>query len=51
MYRIERIFSDYFFDFKTSNKWRERVLFSTLDGREFADDQGFDKVTSKGQCT
>ncbi|KAL0870984.1 hypothetical protein ABMA27_004802 [Loxostege sticticalis] len=49
--RMERIFSDYLFDFKTSNRWRERVLLRRIDGRIFTDDQGFDKVLVDVPCT
>ncbi|XP_063829385.1 5-methylcytosine rRNA methyltransferase nsun-4 [Ostrinia nubilalis] len=49
--RMERIFNDYLFDFKTSNKWRERVLTTRVDGRIYKDDQGFDKVLVDVPCT
>ncbi|XP_047992913.1 5-methylcytosine rRNA methyltransferase NSUN4 isoform X1 [Leguminivora glycinivorella] len=49
--RIGRIFRDYLIDFDTSNSWRERVLISTRDGRDFTDDQGFDKVLVDVPCT
>ena len=44
IFRIQRSFRDYLFDFETSNKWRERVIFKRVDGRLYTDDQGFDKV-------
>ncbi|XP_049876089.1 5-methylcytosine rRNA methyltransferase NSUN4 [Pectinophora gossypiella] len=49
--RTQHIFRDYLFDFDTSNKWRERVVFTKLDGRSFTDDQGFDKVLVDVPCT
>ncbi|XP_031764852.2 5-methylcytosine rRNA methyltransferase nsun-4 [Galleria mellonella] len=49
--RQHRIFRDYLFDFNTSNKWRERVMFTNVDGRLFTDDQGFDKVLVDVPCT
>ncbi|CAG9788580.1 unnamed protein product [Diatraea saccharalis] len=49
--RTMRTFNDYLTDFKTSNKWQERVLFTRRDGREFTDDHGFDKVLVDVPCT
>ncbi|KAJ2945476.1 hypothetical protein O0L34_g288 [Tuta absoluta] len=49
--RTQHILKDYLFDFETSNKWRERVVFSKADGRLFTDDQGFDKVLVDAPCT
>ncbi|XP_063537416.1 5-methylcytosine rRNA methyltransferase nsun-4 isoform X2 [Cydia strobilella] len=49
--RISRIFRDYLIDFDTSNSWRERVIISTRDGREYTDDMGFDKVLVDAPCT
>ncbi|CAK1586759.1 unnamed protein product [Parnassius mnemosyne] len=49
--RITKIFRDYLIDYETSNKWRERVLISRVDGRVFTDDYGFDKVLVDVPCT
>ncbi|XP_034834697.1 5-methylcytosine rRNA methyltransferase NSUN4 [Maniola hyperantus] len=49
--RIDRIFHDYLMDYETGNKWRERVLVTRRDGREFVDDHGFDKVLVDVPCT
>ncbi|KAI8439221.1 hypothetical protein MSG28_013062 [Choristoneura fumiferana] len=49
--RMGRIFRDYLIDFETSNLWRERVVLSTCDGRDFVDDVGFDKVLVDVPCT
>lgn len=51
MNRVQRSFKDYLFDFETSNKWRERVIFKRIDGRLYTDDQGFDKVLVDVPCT
>ncbi|KAG6447672.1 5-methylcytosine rRNA methyltransferase NSUN4 [Manduca sexta] len=49
--RTKKIFKDYLFDFETSNKWSERVMFKRVDGRVFTDDYGFDKVLVDVPCT
>ncbi|RVE45476.1 hypothetical protein evm_009911 [Chilo suppressalis] len=49
--RMQKMFSDYLIDYKTSNKWQERVLITKFDGRAFMDDQGFDKVLVDVPCT
>ncbi|XP_075980457.1 5-methylcytosine rRNA methyltransferase l(2)10685 [Anticarsia gemmatalis] len=49
--RTQRMFREYLFDYETSNKWRERVLFKRVDGRFYVDDQGFDKVLVDVPCT
>lgn len=49
--RIQRSFREYLFDFETSNKWRERVVFKRVDGRLYTDDLGFDKVLVDVPCT
>ncbi|XP_013140783.1 PREDICTED: 5-methylcytosine rRNA methyltransferase NSUN4 [Papilio polytes] len=48
--RTEAVFRDYLIDFG-NNKWRERVVLSRVDGRNFTDDQGFDKVLVDVPCT
>ncbi|XP_026735790.1 5-methylcytosine rRNA methyltransferase NSUN4 [Trichoplusia ni] len=49
--RTQKIFRDYLIDFETSNKWRERVILKRVDGRNFVDDHGFDKVLVDVPCT
>ncbi|XP_059057712.1 5-methylcytosine rRNA methyltransferase nsun-4 [Achroia grisella] len=49
--RQHRIFRDYLCDFNTNNRWRERVMFTNVDGRLFTDDQGYDKVLVDVPCT
>ncbi|XP_072944998.1 5-cytosine rRNA methyltransferase NSUN4 [Epargyreus clarus] len=49
--RMNRIFRDYLIDFESSNKWRERVVQTHSDGRNFTDDLGFDKVLVDVPCT
>ncbi|CAK1555915.1 unnamed protein product [Leptosia nina] len=49
--RLKNILRSYLIDYESNNKWRERILCKTVDGRIFTDDSGFDKVLVDVPCT
>ncbi|XP_022118311.2 5-methylcytosine rRNA methyltransferase NSUN4 [Pieris rapae] len=49
--RLKNILRNYLIDFRTNNKWQERVVCTNKDGRLFTDDMGFDKVLVDVPCT
>ncbi|CAG4951528.1 unnamed protein product [Colias eurytheme] len=49
--RLLNILRNYLIDYETGNKWQERVMITRKDGRNFTDDQGFDKVLVDVPCT
>ncbi|XP_032519114.2 5-methylcytosine rRNA methyltransferase NSUN4 [Danaus plexippus] len=49
--RLVRVFRDYLLDYETNSSWSERVRVVRTDGRNYTDDQGFDKVLVDVPCT